>query len=611
MSRNYKSACLYFCRSMVSTPSSELATALTAFLLLLLATFGRHVSGATSPFMRCPLPCHCVGNYTSTVVSCANSYLTDVPQLPVGAWKILIKGNNITRLRADSFSELRKLRTVRIYRNNIQSIDENAFKGLSSLDKLYLSEESLSSFENGIFRFFTNLTMLSVRGKLTEVPQREICLLKRLRVLKLALFPFPSARFHPCFEELTELKMLSLSFMEHSNISSATFYPFRASLTEVRVIHCGLRRLHVDMFKDLSKLLILDLSQNDIISLPGSIFAPLSHLSQLNIASNKLRVMSGDLLRPLRFLSQLYIGFNSHLNVTLGEEYLNMTRLQHLVLSGINLTSLNNDTFRHLRHSPLVEVDMSNCYVRAISNGAFQPLRNLTVLTMNNNPLNNSVLRDAFYGLQGLPLRELRLSGVNLHDVSPTLFDGLNDSNITSLTFKSSNIPAIKRGVFSNLRKLTKLDLSSNNIGVFEDNSFEDLKTLSRLDLDRNRIFELRSAKRLGISPGLSFLSAARNVIVYIKEESLLGYDNLTTLLLGGNNIRKISANAFAAIPCLTMLDLSDNKLEYISPGTFDSLPYLQKLVLRRNVIQIRDPSLFQVCQTIYFWMKNNKSCVQ
>ena len=596
---------------MVSTPSSELAAALTAFLLLLLATFGRHVSGATSPFMRCPLTCHCVGNYTSTVVSCANSHLTDVPQLPVGTGRILISGNNITRLRADSFSELRKLRTIRIHENNIQSIDEKAFKGLSSLDKLFLSEESLSSFENGIFRFFTNLTKLSMRVKLTEVPQREICLLKRLRMLKLAHFQFPSAIFHPCFKELTELRMLSLSFMENSNISSATFYPFRASLTEVRVIHCGLRRLHVDMFKDMSRLLLLDLSQNAISSLPNNIFAPLTHLSQLSIAENKLNVISGELLQPLRYLAQLNIGFNSFANVTLGEECLNMTRLQQLVLSGINLTSLNNDTFRHLRQSPLIEVDMSNCRLRAISNGAFRQLRNLTVLTLNNNALNNSVLRDAFYGLQGSPLRELRLSGVHLHDLSPTLFDGLNDCNITTLTFKSSNIPAIKRGVFRNLRKLTKLDLSGNKIGVFEDNSFEDLETLSRLDLDRNRIVELRSAKRLGISPGLSVLSVIRNAIVYINEDSLLGYDNLTALLLGGNNIRKISVNAFTHTPCLTMLDLSDNKIEYIQPGTFDSLPDLHECLLYRNVIQIREPTLFQVCQTIYFWMKNNRSFIQ
>ena len=600
MSRNYKSACLYFYRSMVSTLSSVMATMMTSVMLLLVTIFGRHVSGATSPLLRCPLTCQCDGNYTNTVVSCVNSYLTDIPQLPISAWKILINGNNITRLRADSFSELRKLKTIRIFENNIQSIDEKAFKGLSSLDMLYLFEESLSSFENGIFRFFTNLTKLSMRVKLTEVPQREICLLKRLRVLKLALFPFPSARFHPCFEELTELRMLSLSFMEHSNISSATFYPFRASLTEVRVIHCGLRRLHVDMFKDLSKLVILDLSQNDIISLPDSIFAPLSHLSLLNIAGNRLKVMSGELLRPLRFLNQLYIGFNSHLNVTLGEECLSMTRLQQLVLSGINLTSLNNDTFRHLRHSPLVEVDMSNCHLRAISNGAFRPLRNLTVLTLNNNPLNNSVLRDAFYGLQGLPLHELRLSGVNLHDLSPTLFDGLNDSDITTLSFKSSNIPAIKRGVFRNLRKLTKLDLSSNKIGVFEDNSFEDLETLSSLDLNRNRIVELRSAKRLGISPGLSVLGAARNLIDHINKESLLGYDNLTALFLAGNNIRKISANAFTPTPCLKMLDLSDNKIEYIQPGTFDALPDLHELLLYRNVIQIREPTLFQVCHYLF-----------
>ena len=158
---------------MVSTLSSVVATTMTSVMLLLLATFGRYVSGATSPLLRCPLTCQCDGNYTNTVVSCVNSYLSDIPQLPVSVWKILINENNITRLRADTFSELRKLRTIRIFENNIHSIDEEAFKGFSSLDMLYLFEEFLSSFENGIFRFFTNLMKLSLRVKLTGITKRN------------------------------------------------------------------------------------------------------------------------------------------------------------------------------------------------------------------------------------------------------------------------------------------------------------------------------------------------------------------------------------------------------------------------------------------------------
>ena len=582
-----------------------MAAALTSFLVLVLATFGGHILGAASPRLRCPLTCECDGSYEHARVVCTNSYLTDIPQLPVGTWNVLIRGNNITRLRANAFSELHNLRNMRIYKNNILSIDERTFNGLSSLYVLHLDEEHLSSFQNGVFRFFTNLTTLTMRVKGIDIPQGEICMLKHLRALKLLMFQFPSAIFHPCFAELTELKSLSLKFVEQSNISRATFHPFRNFLTTLCLIHCGLRRLHFDMFKDLSKLALLDLSQNAITSLPSNIFAPLTHLATLNIAGNKLKVISGELLRPLRYLVHLNIGSNSRVNVTLGEEFLNMTRLQQLLLSGITLSSLNNNTFRNLRYSPLVEVDMSYCFLKTISNCALCPLNNLTVLSLAYNPLNGTVLRDAFYGLQGTPLRELRLSNVNLRDLSQPLFEGMDENNITTLSLKNSLITTIKRGVFRNLGKLNKLVLSDSKITTIEDHSFEDLVSLSNLNLDNNNIVELPSAKRLGITPGLLLLSMRHNSIKEINQESLLGYDNLTALLLGGNNIRKISANAFAPTPRLKMLVLCNNKIRYIGPGTFDTLPDLRKLKLYRNFIQIDNPSLFQVCRANLFWGNN------
>ena len=590
-----------FCRSVVSPSTYVMAATLTSFLLLVLATFGRHVSMATSPRLRCPLTCHCDGNYTRTVVSCTSSYLTDIPQLPVGARKILIGGNNITRISADSFPGLHKLTIMRIYRNNIRSIDERAFGGLASLESLYLFEELLSSLESGVFRFFTNLIMLSMRLKLVDVPQREICGLKHLRRLKLAMFQFSTAIFHPCFEELTELRLLSLSSIDQSNISRATFHPFRDSVTDLHLIHCGLRRLPVDMFNDLPKLVVLDLSQNVLTSLPSNIFASLTHLTVLSVDSNKLTAISGELLRPLRHLGRLDIGYNSRLNVTLGEEFLNMTRLHHLTLSGIALKSINNYTFRHLRHSPLGQIDMSTCSLRTISKGAFRPLRNLTVLHLDFNPLNGSALHDAFYGLQGSPLRELRLSSVNLHDFSPTLFDGLNDSDITTLIMTGSNIQYIKRGVFRNLQKVTYLHLSGNAIRTIEDHSFNDLAMLSHLNFDNNNIDIMPSAKQLGISPELSWLSIKRNSIKQIDRESLLGYNNLTTLYLTGNHIHTITASAFAPTRRLKTLDLSDNQIQSFRPGTFDTLPDLRGLILHRNFIQIGDTSLFLVCRNICF----------
>ena len=578
-----------------------MTTTVTSVLLLVVALYGGYSLADTSSFLRCPLQCHCVGNYTSAVSICENSYLTDIPKFPDATWKVLITGNNITRIRGGAFSELHKVTEMIIGKNNIRAIDERAFDGLTSLKVLELKEELLSSLGNGTFRFVPNLTRLSITSKLLEIPQRELCMLKHLTFLNLVRLQFSASVFGPCFEELSQFRRLILKLLNHSNISGLTFHPFRNSLKTLNIMHCGLRRLDVDMFKYLSKLSNLDMSNNDITYLPINIFAPLNRLKQLVLSGNHLKVFSSELLWPLRHLKVLNIGNNFHVNLTLGKEFVNMTCLKTIILSGIKLTSLNNATFRHLRFCPIHEIGLKRCSLRSISSDAFRPLRNLTLLRLGVNALNDSVLHSAFYGLQGAPLHQLDLNAVNLSSYSKTLFEGLNDSRITSVSLAHSLIPSIKRGVFRNLREVIKLDMSSNKIATIEDHSFVGLGKLSNLNLGQNKIAEKYSATRLGISPALSVLTLDENFITKIQTNSLLGYDNLTILHMKRNKIQKITSNAFASTPRLKYLDLSINSITRIQPGTFDTLTDLRTLDLSRNYIKLHDTSLFQVCLNLYF----------
>ena len=593
---HYNSICL-FCSSIESPSNCAMAAALISFLLLFLATSCSHVWGYTSLPGHCPLMCSCTGNYTHADVVCKNTHLTYIPHYPAGTWRIKIENNNIKRLRNKAFWGLPKLTYLEIENNNIQSIGESAFVGATALHTLTIKENSMYLFENGVFRFHNNLTTLTMFAKLIDVPQRDICMLRHLHSLFLGKFRFPSAIFLPCFKEITKLTFLSLVSIELKNISRATFSPFRRlSLATLWLIKCGLRRLNVDLFEDLSRLHVLDLSQNAITYLPNDIFVPLTKLHLLNLNRNKLKVISDEVLQSLRHLTNLYIGDNRGMNIKLGAEFLNMTRLEWLVLHGSKLMSLNNDTFRHLRHSPLNTVDMSSCSIQTISKGAFRPLRNITTLNLGTNHINGSVLHDAFCGLQGSPLQRLTISHVDLHDFPTTLFEELKDNKITSVLLKDSQIKAIKRGVFHNLSNVTVLDLSDNKIKSIEAHSFQDLPRLFFLDLGNNKIDEMSSASRLGISPGLSRLRLASNVIKVIEQYSLIGYDNLTSLQLEDNSIRTISGTAFAPTTHLKLLSLRGNKLRHIRSGTFNTLPNLQSLNLQHNDIIIEDPSLFQVC---------------
>ena len=568
----------------------------TSSLLLVFAVFFNCTVIASTPYTRCPLTCACNG----TFVSCSHSYLTDIPKFPRETQTIDIKFNNISRLRADAFSELANLKTLHISKNNIRSIDERTFKGLASLEGLVLKEESLDTFENGSFRFLSTLQYLRMRTKLIQPPQADICLLKHLLHLRLEMFKFSSAMFHSCFEGLVQLQSLFLLNMQNSNMSRATFHPFRDSVKVLILQGCGLHHLAADMFYDLSQLVSLDLTDNDITALPRDIFARHTHLVQLVLSKNKLKIISSELLSPLRRLQILNTANNPHLTMTLGAEFDNMTQLQQLILLGVNLTSLYNDSFRHMRNSDLIQLNLRNCKLHFISRGAFRPLVKITNLVLSGNPLNSSALHEALFGLEGAPLRELVMSNLNLGELSATLFEGLGDTNITVVWLESSHIASIKKGAFRNLQKLTSLHMSANQLALLQDRVFEDLPDLVYLNLENNHIVDLPSAKRVGLSPGLSVLDLDRNSIKHITYESLKGYTNLTKLYLRHNNIYKITDDAFKPLSRLKTLDLRENRIRWLSPGTFDTLTRLEILLLAKNDITLETSSLFQVCTTSF-----------
>ena len=467
------------------SPSTYMTTAaLTSFLLAVLTTSYGHVNADTPLRQHCPILCLCESRH----VKCITTDMTNVPQLSANTETIWFNTNKFTRIRANAFSNLHKLTEMTIRDNNIRSIDERAFDGLGLLRKLTLQEDLLESFESGVFRFFSNVTILSMRVNQMDVPHGEICTLKQLQQLKLEKFRFPSSssvnKFDRCFEGLTKLSMLTLSGMTQNRLYRATFHTFRDSLVELHINDCKLRTLDTDTFKDLSKLAVLSLSNNGITHLPDTIFTPLTRLSQLDIGGNQLNAISDDLLRPLWYLEYLFIEHNPHLKLSFGEQFLNMTRLRQIKFTG-RLPSLNNDTFRYLCHSPIANIDLTRFSIQKISKDAFQPLHSLTSLTLCNNPLTVSALHDAFYGLQRSPLRTLDLSGVDLSDYSTTLFEGLDDNKITKLVLENSDITIIKSGMFRNLGRLSELSLSNNRITTLENNSFKDLPLLSTLDINR------------------------------------------------------------------------------------------------------------------------------
>jgi len=121
------------------------------------------------------------------------------------------------------------------------------------------------------------------------------------------------------------------------------------------------------------------------------------------------------------------------------------------------LRRIASRTFENLRNS-LEMVDLSGNAIRTLDRGAFDGLRSLRRLRLDDNRLTGSGIPESAF--RGLSLSELRLDSNRIDALSASVF---SDSAITSLNLDDNELISISGATFSPLREtLRSLSVSRN-----------------------------------------------------------------------------------------------------------------------------------------------------
>lgn len=250
--------------------------------------------------------------------------------------------------------------------------------------------------------------------------------------------------------------------------------------------------------------------------------------------------------------------------------------------------------------SNATELDLSNNFIKTISNHSFSTLLNLTTLNLNlvNNKEKPMIDAKAFQHLT--KLHNLRLTYNSLDQIPANLPGSLkvlelNNNKINSLTEKS----------VSGLGSVTHLWLSRNcyiwnpcsKPFRIANNTFVSMKNLQVLDLSFN---DLGSVPR-GLPQSLLTLKLGENKIQNINEGDFQGITNLQVLKIEGNCPRCQNA-PYPCVPCtnfslgihpkafhnlkeLLILNLGGNSLTHLDPSWFKTLKNLKQLFLSFNFL--------------------------
>ncbi|KAH3776655.1 toll-like receptor 2 isoform X1 [Dreissena polymorpha] len=146
------------------------------------------------------------------------------------------------------FSQLINLKHLFLQNNNIETLADNQFQGLY-LESLDLSHNAISTISNNTFKHMKHLSHLDLS-------------FNRLNSL-------PSLTFQPISDSLSSLKLNSNPGL---GSLSATLFEGLTSLRDLNISSCGLHTLHHNLFMFLGSLQHIDLSANELTTLPAAFY---------------------------------------------------------------------------------------------------------------------------------------------------------------------------------------------------------------------------------------------------------------------------------------------------------------------------------------------------
>lgn len=387
----------------------------------------------------------------------------------------------------------------------------------------------------------------------------------------------------------------------------------------------------------------LDLSANHITVFPSEL-AQFSSLESLDLSNNEISTIPGDALANFQNLKTLTLNRNniSNWQDIHPNELLANAGLTSLHLSGNPLTSFSStDQSLVLVSDMLRYLDISDCRITKVNGVAvLAGLTKLESLDLSGNPLRyvsnmisstlqwinlsngqlSSLPGDFLASLTSLislnlarnhrlslaraheeyvsseSLTKIDLSYCNMDNVELLGFPQLksavlhgnlikeltpssfaNNVHLQRLQLSSNTINQIHPESFSHLRQLRELDLSYNLISRVDREWFKANEMLTEINLSKNYIGRFSRI----VSPSLVNLNMSRCEIATIDADALVGMPNLIELDLSQNLISSFPDQMVS--DNLQLLDLRLCRLSSIRNTTFAHFPELSRLRLSGN----------------------------
>ncbi|XP_044140710.1 toll-like receptor 8 [Bufo gargarizans] len=539
------------------------------------------------------IPCSITEQNNSVVFDCSARSLKTVPHpsdYNSKSVELLLKQNLIQNIDQSSFQEWRNLTKIDMSVNHYPK---------SRLDNVNKCKRGLE-IRNGTFSNLTKLEQLIIDSNyLCEIPPGLPDSISML-----------SFQYNYIFS-INRTSFSSIKHLRKLNLGRNCYYGNKCP---------GKLDIENGTFTDLKELNVLNLSFNNITSVPQDL--P-SSLKELHLSNNRIKVIHRDDFKNLVNLEILYLSGNcprcynapypcyecpGKSSIEIDEfAFQNLANLSILHLGSTSLSSIPKTWFQNTTRLKILNLAL-NYLVTEISTGEFfRYLPSLEVINLNFN-----------YNFRSYP------KNINISENFSKLVS-LRELYIRGYVFK--DITAKNLAPLTKLKKLTILDLGINFIRNVDFNLFKNFPSLSILYLSENRIspfseisnksntietfyssfskpiqsqfslllwYDTETSQAI-ITPETQLvkpqcskygktLDLSLNSIFFIDPEEFRAFSDIACLNFSSNGIgQDLNGSEFIYFPNLAYLDLSYNKLDFASFGAFQELKQLEVLDLSYN----------------------------
>uniref|UniRef100_A0A7N8X7R7 Slit homolog 1a (Drosophila) n=1 Tax=Mastacembelus armatus TaxID=205130 RepID=A0A7N8X7R7_9TELE len=538
-----------------------------------------------------------------------------IKSVPPGAFslykklrRIDLSNNQISEIAPDAFQGLRSLNSLVLYGNKITDLPKGVFDGLYSLQLLLLNANKIHCVRANAFQDLQNLSLLSLYdNKIQTLAKGTFTSLRAIQTLHLAQNPFicdcnlkwlaDYLRSNPI--ETSGARCASPRRLANKRIGQIKSKKFRCSGTEdtrlnnacnsdpvcppkcrceSNVVDCSNLKLTKIPEHIPASTTELRLNNNEITTMEATgVFKNLSQLKKINLSNNKITEIEDGAFEGASSVIELHLTANQIDTVRSGM-FRGLEGLRMLMLRNNKISCVHNDSFTGLHNVRLLS--LYDNQLTTITPGAFDTLQTLSTLNLLANSFNCDC-RLAWLGdwlrsrkiVTGNPrcqrpafLKEIPLQDVALPDFRCE--EGQEESSCvprpqcpsectcleTVVRCSNKHLHTLPRGI---PRNVTELYLDGNQFSIVP-KELSTFKYLQLVDLSNNKINSLTNS-------------------------SFANMSQLTTLILSYNSLRCIPKMAFSGLHSLRLLSLHGNEISELPDGIFNDVASLSHLAIGAN----------------------------